>query len=85
MFTNTNDAEIQQFVNMVKQGHPQQVVMNLLQEKVKTGNNPLFSNLMNLIQKKDYKQVESIVRNMVKERGLDFDTEFNSFRQKFGL
>ena len=84
MSINMNDASIQQFVNMVKQGDPRQVVMNMLQEKIKTGG-PIFSNLADLVQKGDYQQLESVVRNMAKEKGIDFDREFNSFRQKFGL
>ena len=85
MLTNANDVAIQQVVNMIKQGNPQQVVVNLLQEKVRTGGGPIFSNIMNLVQKGDYQQLENIARNMVKEKGLDFDSEFNSFKQKFGL
>lgn len=84
MLTNPNDAALQQFINMAKQNNPQQVVMNLLQEKVRTGG-PIFSNLLNLVQSGNYQQLEAVVRNMTKERGLDFDTEFNSFRRKFGL
>ena len=84
MLTSFNDASVQHFMNMIKQGDPRQIVMNMLQEKIKTGG-PIFSNLADLVQKGDYQQLENVVRNMAKEKGIDFDREFNSFKQKFGL
>ena len=29
--------------------------------------------------------IERIARNIAKEKGLDFDAEFNAFKEKFGL
>ena len=72
------------FINMAKQGNPQKVVMNILQQRVQQGN-PIFANLLDKVQQGDTKGVESIVRNMAQEKGVDFDKEFNSFRRKFGL
>ena len=74
-----------QMINMIKQGgNPQQLVMGMLEQKAQQGN-PVFKNLLNMVQQGDTQGVESIVRNMAKEKGIDFDTEFNSFRRKFGL
>lgn len=71
-------------INMARQGNPQQVVMNMLQQRVQQGN-PIFANLLDKVQQGDTKGVESIVRNMAQEKGVDFDKEFNSFRRQFGL
>ena len=73
-----------QLVNMVKQGNPQQIVMGMLEQRAQQGN-PVFKNLLNKVQQGDTQGVETIVRNMAKEKGIDFDTEFNSFKRQFGL
>ena len=73
-----------QLVNMVKQGNPQQIVMGMLEQRAQQGN-PVFKNLLNKVQQGDTQGVETIVRNMAREKGIDFDTEFNSFRRQFGL
>jgi len=73
-----------QLINMVKQGNPQQIVMGMLQQKAQEGN-PIFANLFTMAQQGDTKGIEGIVRNMAKEKGIDFDSEFNSFRRTFGL
>lgn len=76
--------EALQLVNMVKQGNPQQIVMGMLEQRAQQGN-PVFKNLLNKVQQGDTQGVETIVRNMAREKGIDFDTEFNSFRRQFGL
>ena len=47
--------------------------------------NPVMKNLADMIATGDTKGIESIVKNVAKERGIDFDKEFNSFRQMFKL
>lgn len=71
-------------INMVKQGNPQQIVMGMLEQRAQQGN-PVFKNLLNMVQQGDTQGVETIVRNMAREKGIDFDTEFNSFKCRFGL
>lgn len=80
----TNMNNIMQFIGMMKNGNPQQVVMNMLQERAQQGN-PMFADIYDLAQKGDTKSIEGIVRNMAREKGIDFDKEFNSFRHTFGL
>lgn len=43
-------------------------------------NNPILSNVMNMAKNGDAKGVETFARNICKQKGLDFDTEFNKFR-----
>ena len=60
-----------------------QMVMNMLENQ--SAQNPIFANLLQLAKNNDTKGIEQFARNMVKERGLDFDTEFNNFRKKYNL
>lgn len=80
MSTNPNFA---QFIDMVKRGNPQQNMLNLLKERAQ--GNPMFANMLSLAQSGNTQEIENIARNVAKEKGIDFDTEFNSFKQKFGL
>lgn len=43
-------------------------------------NNPILNNVISMAQKGDAKGVETFARNICKQRGLDFDTEFNKFK-----
>ncbi len=43
-------------------------------------NNPILNNVINMAQNGDTKGVETFARNICKQRGLDFDTEFNKFK-----
>lgn len=83
MLVPTNMNNMMQLMNMIKNGNPQEIVMNMLEERAQ--GNPLFANMVDLVQKGDTKSIEGIVRNMAKERGIDFDKEFNSFKHMFGL
>ena len=80
MYTNNNNAF--QFIDMIKnQSNPQEFVVNMLRANAKQ--NPVFNNIIHLIEEGNTKEIESIVRNIATERGIDFDTEFNSFKQMF--
>ena len=78
-----NINNMMEFMQMVKTGNPQQLVMGMLQQRAQ--GNPIFANILSLAQSGNTGEIENIVRNMAKERGVDFDKEFNSFRQMFGL
>lgn len=77
MHTNMMD-----FMRMVKNGNPQEMVMGMLKQTAQTGN-PMATNLINLINSGDMQGVERLARNVARERGIDFDKEFNSFKQMF--
>ena len=80
MYTNNNNAF--QFIDMIKnQSNPQELVVNMLRANAKQ--NPVFNNIIHLIEEGNTKEIESIVRNIATERGIDFDKEFNSFKQMF--
>lgn len=77
------DNNIFGLMENIKKGNPEQMVMSLLQSSAQ--GNPVMQNLLTLAQKGNSKEIEQIARNMAREKGLDFDTEFNSFRRTFGL
>lgn len=83
MYTNPNKNMVQ-FINMVRSNqNPQAFVINMLKERA--GQNPILGNLANLVEAGKTGEVEQVVRNIAKERGIDFDKEFNSFKQMFKL
>lgn len=78
---NVNPMEL---IMMIKQGYnPQQLLMNVLQNSMK--GTPMGDNLINLVQQGNKSEIERIARNLAQHKGLDFDTEFNAFKNKIGL
>lgn len=81
MTTNINPMQL---ISMAKQSqNPKQFVYNIVENNM--GNNPLFANLLNLAKSNKTTEIETVARNIFKEKGLDFDKEFNAFKQNFGL
>ena len=81
MTTNVNPMQL---ISMAKKSqNPKQFVYNIVEENM--GNNPLFANLLNLAKSNNASEIEAVARNMFKEKGLDFDKEFNTFKQNFGF
>ena len=56
---------------------PQKIVEQMV------GTNPMISNLIKMMNSGNVNGVETFARNMFKEKGRDFDKEFNEFKQKF--
>lgn len=79
--TINNPMEAINFIKNTK--NPQQLAYNLIAQQA--GNNPIFANLLSLAKNNKGKEIENIARNLCKERGVDFDKEFNSFRKNLGL
>ena len=75
--------EMVQFVNMMKNGNPEQMMMSMLEQSAQ--NNPILENLLNMVKNNDSEGIENYVRNVAREKGIDYDKEFNSFKQMFGL
>ena len=70
-----------QLIQMIKGGqNPQQLVMNILQQK--SQNNPILNNAMNLAQGGNTSALEMLARNLAAQRGLDFDKEFVNFKSQ---
>ena len=72
--------QILQFIKA--SGNPQKFMLNMLQQQ---SNNPIMANLIRMAQVNDEKGIENFARNLMKEQGLDFDKEFNTFRKNLGI
>lgn len=73
---------MQDFIRVIKNGNPQELVMNMLQKDAKNGNQ-IAGTLIQMINSGDSQGIERVARNIAKEKGIDFDKEFNSFKQMF--
>ena len=73
-----------QVIMSIRNGqNPQQIVMNMLQERM--SQTPMGQNLIALAQNNQTAQIEQIARNICNQRGIDFDKEFNSFKDSLGI
>ena len=80
----TPNEQMMQFIMMLKnQQNPKSIVLNMIEQNA--SQNPVLANLLTRAKNKDAKGVEQVARNLMKEKGMDFDKEFNSFRKTFGL
>ena len=73
-----------QLIAMIKNGqNPQQLMMQVLETQM--SDSPMRDNLLDLARRGDTAGIEKIARNLAQQRGVDFDKEFNAFRQMLGL
>lgn len=73
-----------QLIQMIKGGqNPQQLMMQILENQM--SNTPMGQNLLNLVKQNKTDEIETIVRNIAQQRGIDFDKEFNVFKQMLGI
>lgn len=73
-----------QLVQMIKNGqNPQQLMMNILENQM--SNTPMGQNLMTLAKNNQTQGIEQIARNICQQRGMDYDKEFNAFKQMIGF
>lgn len=73
-----------QLIQMIKSGsNPQQLMMNVLESQM--SNNPMGQNLLSLAKGNKTQDIEQIARNICQQRGVDYDTAFNSFKNNLGL
>lgn len=72
-----------QMIQMLKGGNPQSFVFQMLEQNAQ--NNPFFANILQLAKSNKTTEIEQIAINMCKEKGIDFNKEFNSFKNNLGL
>lgn len=74
-----------QLIMQIKQGkNPQQLLMGILEANAQS--NPVYANLLNMARQGRTADIEAFARNLAKENGIDFDTEFARFKkQYFGM
>ena len=80
MSSNMNPMQLMQ---MLKSGNPQSFVFQMLEQNAQ--NNPFFANILKLAKSNKTSEIEQIAINMCKEKGIDFNKEFNSFKNNLGL
>lgn len=79
-----NSNPMNAILNMMKNGgNPEQIVLSMLQDKA--AGNPMLETLLQLAQQGDTQGVERIARNVVKEKGGNFDQQFSNFRKTLGV
>ena len=71
-------------IQLIRGGaNQQQIMMKFLEDELQ--NTPLGVNLLDLAKNNRSAEIEQIARNIYQQRGLDYDTEFNAFKQTLGL
>ena len=72
-------------ISQIRQGkNPQQLLMGILEQQAST--NPIYANLLKMAKEGRTADIEAFARNVAKEKGIDFDSEFSKFKkQYFGL
>ena len=69
-----------QFMNMLNGiKNPKDAVINM----IKSNNNPMIKNLVEMAEKGNSKGVEEFARNLYAQQGRDFDKEFGEFMNNF--
>ena len=71
-------------ISSFKNQDPSALVSNMVDEAASQGN-PIMQNLASLIKEGKTDEIEKVVRNIAKERGVDYDKEFKAFRNTFKL
>lgn len=72
-----NPMQMMNFLKGVKS--PKDAVINM----IKSNNNPMVKNLVEMAEKGDNEGIEKFARNMFKEQGRDFDSEIKQFMNNF--
>lgn len=69
-----------QFINVLKGiKSPKDAVINM----IKSNNNPMIKNLVEMAEKGDNQGVENFARNLYAQQGRNFDEEFKNFMNNF--
>lgn len=78
------DVNPMQIVQMIRKGgNPQQIMINLMEQRM--AGTPMGENLIQLAKSGKTADIETIARNFFSQNGRDFDSEFNNFKNTFGL
>ena len=80
---NSNLTMRQMLQLIQKGGNPEQLVLSFLKEQA--AGNPMLETLLRMAQEGDSRGVEQFARNVVKEKGGNFDQQFSTFRKTLGV
>ena len=80
----TNRVNPNELIQMIRSGsNPQQLMLSVLEQRAQS--NPVYANLMQLAKENKTAEIEQFARNLAQSQGIDFDKEFNAFRQRLGF
>ena len=69
---------------MAKNWNPQQFMQSMIGNS-QIMQNPIAKNTIEMAQKGDMNGIEQMARNLCKEKGINADEIYNSYKQKFGI
>lgn len=73
------------FLAAIQSGqNPEQIMLRFLEQNGKTLN-PMMMNLISLAKSGKTAELEKIARNIAREKGIDYDKEFNAFKSSWGI
>ena len=73
-----------QLMQMIRNGgNPQQAIINIM--KNQSGNSPVINNAINMMAKGDSAGLETLARNLCKEKGINPDDMLSQVKNQFGL
>lgn len=70
-------------MNMLKQYMQRGFTPQNILSKMNMGSNPIIANLINMAQKGDTEGIETFAKNICEQKGIDFNTEFDKFKNNF--
>ena len=80
----TNRVNPNELIQMIRSGsNPQQLMLSVLEQRAQ--GNPVYANLLQLAKENKTAEIEQFARNLAQSQGIDFDKEFNAFRQRLGF
>ena len=68
-----------EIIQMIRSGkNPQQITMQILESRL--GSTPMGANLLSLAKDNNTNEIEKIARNIMEQKGLDYDKELATFK-----
>ena len=64
--------------------NPQQFLQQMMGNR-QMMSNPIIKNAVGMVQSGDSKGIEQMARNLCKEKGIDADKAFESFKSQLGM
>ena len=61
------------------------IALNMIKNNPKTNNNPIINNLVNMVEKGDKEGAEKFVRNILREKGIDYDQEMANMKKTLNM
>lgn len=70
-----------QLMNMFKGGNPQQMIMSMLRQNANS--NPILQNALQMAEKGDTQGIETLARNLCKERNINPEEMIQQLKSQF--